>query len=130
MGQQTAAIYGLDIETDTSHDGLDPAVARVRAVALSGRTFDDLFVGDEADLLRQLDDYVIPRLEAIDARLSNLEMSLLEVRDALATPPQSNVGADLAERIAGLERRNEDVTDALRSVLAMLTARKDMRATG
>ncbi len=55
MGQQTAAIYGLDIETDTSHDGLDPAVARVRAVALSGRTFDDLFVGDEADLLRQLD---------------------------------------------------------------------------
>ncbi len=55
MGHQ-AAIYGLDIETDNSRDGLDPAVASVRAVALSGRTFDELFVGDEADLLRQLDE--------------------------------------------------------------------------
>lgn len=55
MGHQ-AQIYGLDIETDVSTDGLDPAVASVRAIALSGRTFDDLFVGDEADLLRQLDD--------------------------------------------------------------------------
>lgn len=55
MGQH-AVIYGLDIETDLTHDGLDPAVASVRAIALSGRTFDDLFVGDEADLLRQLDE--------------------------------------------------------------------------
>jgi hypothetical protein len=54
MGHQ-AVIYGLDIETDTTHDGLDPAVASVRAVALSGRAFDDLFVGDEPDLLRALD---------------------------------------------------------------------------
>ena len=51
-----AAVYGLDIETDTTHDGLDPAVASVRAVALSGATFDELFVGDEADLLRALDE--------------------------------------------------------------------------
>jgi len=55
MGHQ-AQIYGLDIETDTSRDGLDPAVASVRAVALSGHTFDDLFIGDEADVLRSLDD--------------------------------------------------------------------------
>ena len=54
MGQH-AAIYGLDIETDTTEDGLDPAVASVRAVALSGRTFDELFVGDETDILRALD---------------------------------------------------------------------------
>lgn len=54
MGHQ-AAIYGLDIETDNSQDGLDPAVASVRAVALSGHTFDELFVGDEATLLRALD---------------------------------------------------------------------------
>jgi hypothetical protein len=51
-----AVIYGLDIETDTTVDGLDPAVAAVRAVALSGRSFDELFVGDEADLLAALDD--------------------------------------------------------------------------
>ena len=50
-----AAIYGLDIETDTTEDGLDPAVASVRAVALSGATFDELFVGDEHDILRSLD---------------------------------------------------------------------------
>ena len=51
-----AIVYGLDIETDTSTDGLDPAVAPVRAVALSRRGGgDDLFVGDEADLLRALD---------------------------------------------------------------------------
>lgn len=54
MGHQ-AVIYGLDIETDTRTDGLDPAVASVRAIALSGRTFDDLFVGDEHDILLALD---------------------------------------------------------------------------
>jgi DNA polymerase elongation subunit (family B) len=49
-------VYGLDIETDTSRDGLDPAVARVQAVALSGQNRDELFVGDEVDLLRALDE--------------------------------------------------------------------------
>lgn len=58
---QHAAIYGLDIETDNTEDGLDPAVASVRAVALSGRMFDELFVGDEFDILR-----------ALDARLASL----------------------------------------------------------
>jgi DNA polymerase elongation subunit (family B) len=48
-------VYGLDIETDTTHDGLDPAVAAVRAVALSSRAGDELFLGDEADLIRALD---------------------------------------------------------------------------
>jgi DNA polymerase elongation subunit (family B) len=61
-----AEIYGLDIETDTTRDGLDPAVASVRAVALSGRSFDDLFVGDEADLLR-----------ALDARLASLHVGVV-----------------------------------------------------
>ena len=54
MGHQ-AVIYGLDIETDNTEDGLDPAVASVRAIALSGRNFDELFVGDEADILLALD---------------------------------------------------------------------------
>lgn len=60
MGHQ-AVIYGLDIETDNTEDGLDPAVAAVRAVALSGATFDELFVGDEHDILT-----------ALDARLASL----------------------------------------------------------
>lgn len=50
------AIYGLDIETDTTVDGLDPRVARIVAVAVAGpdgsRVFDDT---DEALLLDRLD---------------------------------------------------------------------------
>ncbi len=49
-------VYGLDIETDTSIDGLDPTVARIVAVAVSGpdgvRIFDD---GDESLLLDRVD---------------------------------------------------------------------------
>jgi hypothetical protein len=61
MGQHAAAIYGLDIETDNTEDGLDPAVASVRAVALSGATFDELYVGEEHEIL-----------QALDARLAGL----------------------------------------------------------
>lgn len=60
MGQH-ANIYGLDIETDTRRDGLDPAVARIVTIALSGTNFDDLYIGDEATMLASL-----------DARLSSL----------------------------------------------------------
>ncbi|MFP3899708.1 MAG: 3'-5' exonuclease [Acidimicrobiia bacterium] len=48
-------IYGLDIETDTSIDGLDPAVAPVIAVALSGPAGDEIFDGAEPDLIRAVD---------------------------------------------------------------------------
>ncbi len=61
-----AQIYGLDIETDTRHDGLDPAVAPVITVAISGAKFDEVFVGPEAELL-----------EALDARLAALEPGIL-----------------------------------------------------
>jgi DNA polymerase elongation subunit (family B) len=50
-----ARIYGLDIETDTSIDGLDPAVSPVVTVALSTPEADEVFVGDEPDLLTALD---------------------------------------------------------------------------
>jgi hypothetical protein len=48
-------IYGLDIETDTTVDGLDPAVARILTVALSSDEVDELFTGDEPSLLAELD---------------------------------------------------------------------------
>jgi DNA polymerase elongation subunit (family B) len=48
-------LYGLDIETDTSTDGLDPRTSAVVAVALCGPDGDDVFVGDEATLLAALD---------------------------------------------------------------------------
>lgn len=49
-------VYGLDIETDTTVDGLDPRVARVLTVALSCPHHDELFSGAEPRLLRELDE--------------------------------------------------------------------------
>ena len=48
-------IYGLDIETDTTVDGLDPEVSRIVAVALSTEAVDELFDGPEDELLAALD---------------------------------------------------------------------------
>lgn len=53
--QGTAPIYGLDIETDTTVDGLDPAVSPVVTVALSTPQSDEVFVGAESDILAALD---------------------------------------------------------------------------
>ncbi len=50
-----ASIYGLDIETDTSSDGLDPTVASVVAVAVSSADGDRVFTGEEPEVLRRLD---------------------------------------------------------------------------
>src|SRR3546814_5141484 len=49
-------IYGLDIETDTSVDGLDPNVSRIVAAALSTGGVDELFDGPEDELLAGLDE--------------------------------------------------------------------------
>jgi len=52
-------LYGLDIETDTTADGLDPAVAPVVAVALSSRaTGDVVLTGSETGILRALDSHL------------------------------------------------------------------------
>ncbi len=59
-------IYGLDIETDTRVDGLDPSVSRIVAVALSTGSADELFDGPEDELLSRLDE-----------RLSDLEPGVL-----------------------------------------------------
>ena len=48
-------LYGLDIETDTTRDGLDPRVARVIAVAISGDHHRAVLTGDEPALLAALD---------------------------------------------------------------------------
>jgi uncharacterized protein YprB with RNaseH-like and TPR domain len=49
-------IYGLDIETDTSVDGLDPSRSAVLTVALSQPGVDEVFSGPEPDLLAELDE--------------------------------------------------------------------------
>ena len=96
---QHTSLYGLDIETDTSHDGLDPAVAPVRAVALSTRSTDELFVGDEPDLLR-----------ALDARLAELAPGVIATWNGAAfdlpflADRARIVGVDLGLHLA-LDRR-------------------------
>ncbi|MEY2590814.1 MAG: hypothetical protein QOJ67_2798 [Acidimicrobiaceae bacterium] len=49
-------VYGLDIETDTTVDGLDPAVAPVVTVALSNPEYDEVFAGREDEILFDLDE--------------------------------------------------------------------------
>jgi DNA polymerase elongation subunit (family B) len=59
-------VYGLDIETDTTVDGLDPSVAAVVTVALSNPAFDEVFTGPENEILEQ-----------VDQRLSRIEPGVL-----------------------------------------------------
>jgi len=48
--------YGLDIETDTSIDGLDPFNSAIVAVAVSTVRSDHVLLGDEASILTRLDE--------------------------------------------------------------------------
>jgi uncharacterized protein YprB with RNaseH-like and TPR domain len=48
-------IYGLDIETDTTIDGLDPRVAAIVTAALSTPDGDEVFAGPERALFLALD---------------------------------------------------------------------------
>jgi len=50
-----AVVYGLDIETDTRENGLDPRVAAITTVALSSPGYDETFTGTESDILGDLD---------------------------------------------------------------------------
>jgi hypothetical protein len=49
-------VYGLDIETDTTENGLDPGVARVVTVALASPGYEETFTGPEHELLGDLDE--------------------------------------------------------------------------
>lgn len=48
-------IYGLDIETDTTVDGLDPSVSRIVTIALSTGV-DEIFEGPEHEVLADVDE--------------------------------------------------------------------------
>jgi DNA polymerase elongation subunit (family B) len=53
--RRRTAVYGLDIETDTTVDGLDPAVAPILTVALASPGFEETFVGPEYEILAEVD---------------------------------------------------------------------------
>lgn len=53
---EPAAVHALDVETDTTEDGLDPRVSRVVAVAVASPDGDVVFDdADETELLARLD---------------------------------------------------------------------------
>ena len=74
-------IYGLDIETDTRVDGLDPAVSRIVAVALSTEGADELFDGPEDDLLGALDDRLAELPAGVVATWNGSAFDLREFHD-------------------------------------------------
>jgi uncharacterized protein YprB with RNaseH-like and TPR domain len=65
VGRRTP-VYGLDIETDTTVDGLDPARSAVLTAALSLDGLDEVFSGPEPELLC-----------ALDRRLAELEPGVI-----------------------------------------------------
>ena len=78
-------LYGLDIETDTTVNGLDPAVSSVVAVSLS--TEDDVltFTGPEKMLLRSLDRHLksLPRGVLVTWNGSGFDLPFLSDRAAV-----------------------------------------------
>jgi DNA polymerase elongation subunit (family B) len=75
-------VYGLDIETDTTVDGFDPAVAAIVTVALSGPDGDEVFDGSPGPARdgpcgthRGADEARM--LAALDARLASLPAGVL-----------------------------------------------------
>jgi DNA polymerase elongation subunit (family B) len=60
------AVYGLDIETDTTENGLDPRVAAVVTIALAGPDNEEVFTGPEHEILAE-----------VDQRLAELEPGVL-----------------------------------------------------
>jgi hypothetical protein len=77
-------LYGLDIETDTTIDGLDPSASSVVAASVS--TPDDVatFTGPEPALLRDLDRYlrVLPRGIVVTWNGSGFDLPFLADRAA------------------------------------------------
>ncbi len=56
IATSTPPLYGLDIETDTTVNGLDPRVAPVVAVAVTGNELEVVFDGPEDEILAHTDE--------------------------------------------------------------------------
>src|SRR4051794_18369466 len=80
------SLYGLDIETDTSVDGLDSSCAAIVAVGVSWDGGDVVFRGPEAQLLRSLDKWLrrMPSGVLVTWNGSGFDLPFLADRAALA----------------------------------------------
>ncbi len=81
--------YGLDIETDTTIDGLDPTTSPVVAVAVSTVQGDTVLTGAEADILRGLDDLLrsLPPGVIVTWNGSSFDLPFLDHRAAVLGVP-------------------------------------------
>ena len=78
-------VYGLDIETDTAAGGLDPRRAGVLAVAVVTAARDIVFTGDEADVLRGVDEAVASLEPGVIATWNGSAFDLPYLADRAAT---------------------------------------------
>lgn len=74
--------YGLDIETDTTIDGLDPAVAAVVSIAVAGDGVEVVLDGDERTIITELDAALrrLPRGVLITWNGSGFDLPFLQTR--------------------------------------------------
>jgi hypothetical protein len=95
-------LYGLDIETDTTLDGLDPEVGRVLAVAVAGDAGVEVLAdADEAQLLGRLDARLrgLPRGVVVTWNGSGFDLPYLARRaDRLGVPLGLELRVDPARR--------------------------------
>jgi DNA polymerase family B, exonuclease domain len=85
-------VYGLDIETDTTVDGLDPAVAAVVTIALSNPLYDEVFSGPEDEILFALDERLAELEPGVIATWNGAAFDLPFIADRAA---QWNIGLGL-----------------------------------
>ena len=74
-------IYGIDIETDVRGGTLDPALAPIRAVAVSTRSSEVTFTGDEASILVDVDHHLAGLPEGIVASWNGAVFDLPYIAD-------------------------------------------------
>ncbi len=89
-------LYGLDIETDTTFNGLDPRVARIVAVAVSAMgTEEFVATGEEAGLLVALDRHLAAAKPGVLVTWNGgaFDLPFLAARAAVASVP---LGLELA----------------------------------
>ncbi|MEM8706799.1 MAG: ribonuclease H-like domain-containing protein [Actinomycetota bacterium] len=82
----TAPLIGLDIETDTTIDGLDPRQSAVLAVAVSGAGHDVVIDGpDESSILRRVDELLasIPHGILVTWNGSGFDLPFIAARAAV-----------------------------------------------
>lgn len=95
--QADAFLVGFDIETDTSVDGLNPENSPIIAVAVSTPDGAEVFQGEEAEILRAVDEYILslPAGYLVTWNGSTFDLPFVEYRAHVLGVP---VGLRIAEK--------------------------------